>query len=429
MARLITTTPVSIGGKISFSGAVIHFNEQRTLPPLPALYDAAGYYVNSVNLWFISLVSERILQDLSSCSRALLRYWRFLERTDIRWDFMPFSRADKPLYLFRNTDLLPAINNGDLAYSTASTYMGHIIQFYNWAVSNNLLKTDEEHAPFGVDIIHIQNPDEPGKFQRRSMTIPYDLRIRSPRKTNINGAASLNPLSLEELSLMFHQLPSTPVEFRLICTLALQSGLRLEEACGFTVDALFQAAPTSHLKNRYLIRIGPENGIPTKYSKTRKIEISASLLESLKEYVIQERRLRRLNALLNRRSGAPETNNTRCRFEPLFISQQGNPVTPAVFATRWAEFRTHLKTFVPTFRHKFHDLRCTYATLRLQHLLDAGLAPHEAMDLLMGWMGHNNEATTWKYLTYLRYETLLKDKFEMMDNIMHLTLKEPPGDK
>ena len=67
--------------------------------------------------------------------------------------------------------------------------------------------------------------------------------------------------------------------------------------------------------------------------------------------------------------------------------------------------------------------------MRLQHLLDAGLAPHEAMDLLMGWMGHNNEATTWKYLTYLRYETLLKDKFEMMDNIMHLTLKEPPGDK
>lgn len=146
MARLITTTPVSIGGKISFSGAVIHFNEQRTLPPLPALYDAAGYYVNSVNLWFISLVSERMLQDLSSCSRALLRYWRFLERTDIRWDFMPFSRADKPLYLFRNTDLLPAINNGDLAYSTASTYMGHIIQFYNWAVSNNLLKTDEEQV-------------------------------------------------------------------------------------------------------------------------------------------------------------------------------------------------------------------------------------------------------------------------------------------
>lgn len=182
MARLITTTPVSIGGKISFSGAVIHFNEQRTLPPLPALYDAAGYYVNSVNLWFISLVSERMLQDLSSCSRALLRYWRFLERTDIQWDFMPFSRADKPLYLFRNTDLLPAINNGDLAYSTASTYMGHIIQFYNWAVSNNLLKTDEKHAPFGVDIIHIQNPDEPGKFQRRSMTIPYDLRIRSPEK-------------------------------------------------------------------------------------------------------------------------------------------------------------------------------------------------------------------------------------------------------
>ena len=51
------------------------------------------------------------------------------------------------------------------------------------------------------------------------------------------------------------------------------------------------------------------------------------------------------------------------------------------------------------------------------------------MDLLMGWMGHNNEATTWKYLTYLRYETLLKDKFEMMDKIMHLTLKEPPSDK
>lgn len=37
----------------------------------------------------------------------------------------------------------------------------------------------------------------------------------------------------------------------------------------------------------------------------------------------------------------------------------------------------------------------------------------------MGWMGHNHESTTWKYIRYLKRKEALRDKFSMLDTLMH----------
>jgi hypothetical protein len=42
----------------------------------------------------------------------------------------------------------------------------------------------------------------------------------------------------------------------------------------------------------------------------------------------------------------------------------------------------------------------------------------------MGWMGHKNESTTWKYLRYLKRKEVLKEKISMLDNIMHQSIEE-----
>ncbi|MCE9783090.1 hypothetical protein [Shewanella algae] len=80
--------------------------------------------------------------------------------------------------------------------------------------------------------------------------------------------------------------------------------------------------------------------------------------------------------------------------------------------------RTIVANSIP-FTHRFHDLRCSYATYRLQSLLDAGIKSTKELVLLMQWMGHNQESTTWKYLHYLDRQDALKEKVSMLDEIMH----------
>ncbi|MBK4655470.1 tyrosine-type recombinase/integrase [Enterobacter cloacae] len=110
--------------------------------------------------------------------------------------------------------------------------------------------------------------------------------------------------------------------------------------------------------------------------------------------------------------------------EPLFISQQGSPCTPQSTGARFGELRKKIINSGIAFDHKFHDLRCSYATYRLYSLLTAGIEPADALSLLMQWMGHKNESTTWKYLRYLKTKEALKEKISMLDEIMHRALLE-----
>ncbi len=73
----------------------------------------------------------------------------------------------------------------------------------------------------------------------------------------------------------------------------------------------------------------------------------------------------------------------------------------------------------PSFSHRFHDLRATYGTYRLSDLLEAKLPVIDCMELLMGWMGHKDESTTWKYLRFLKRKEAFKVKFGILDSIMH----------
>lgn len=113
----------------------------------------------------------------------------------------------------------------------------------------------------------------------------------------------------------------------------------------------------------------------------------------------------------------------RCdRHEPLFVSQQGNPATGKSIEARWIEFRAEIKQAGPSFAHRFHDLRATYGTYRLNDLLEAKLSITECMELLMSWMGHKDESTTWKYLRYLKRKDAFKVKFGILDSIMREAL-------
>ncbi|SKA57319.1 hypothetical protein CZ814_03849 [Photobacterium toruni] len=106
-------------------------------------------------------------------------------------------------------------------------------------------------------------------------------------------------------------------------------------------------------------------------------------------------------------------------FTPLFISNYGNPTESKVISARWADFRKNVRMIDLTFHHKFHDLRCTYGTYRLNDLLQSGIDTSEALDCIMSWMGHNHEQTTWKYLRYLKRKEIFLNQLSLLDEIMH----------
>ncbi|HHA2072079.1 TPA: hypothetical protein ACOEAL_004478, partial [Enterobacter ludwigii] len=68
-------------------------------------------------------------------------------------------------------------------------------------------------------------------------------------------------------------------------------------------------------------------------------------------------------------------------------------------------------------------LRSTYATYRLDNLLKSGLSEGEALDCIMGWMGHKNERTTFRYIAYLRKNEILRSTFSLLDTLMDASIQ------
>lgn len=430
MARIIHSTDVTFGATPSLTDNSVEYSAGAHCPGgLPALYDKAGHFVAVVNHWLLELKTVNRLVDINTAAKALLRYWKFLERENLHWNQFPPINRLKPTYRFRSEDLLASAREGRMAFSTASSCMLQVVRFYTWAIEHHhLVIFDEREAPFKLEFIARQNNDMLAHLRPRILVQTSDLRIRVPRHSS-SALPSLTPLSLEHLGLLTAHLNDQSKEFILMSLLACECGLRLREACSLTVNALREARPTSELKSRYYVTIGPRNGVETKYSKTRTIEVSLALLNLLNHYALSDRRGKRVCRWLTQmqtgqegmsnvhRTGAIDQDKLP-RFEPLFISQQGNPVRPEVLNARWVAFRNTLRQIDPGFRYRFHDLRSTYATYRLHNLLEIGVSESEALDCLMGWMGHRNESTTFKYIRFLKMHETLKFAFSLLDSVM-----------
>ncbi|TMP38288.1 integrase [Pseudoalteromonas rubra] len=305
--------------------------------------------------------------------------------------------------------ILSEVNNGRVSPSTANLYLKHVVQFYIWAIEESEIEINDEKAtPFTIQFVSIKRSDKLAHLKPKFVVQTSDLKIRVPKKPE----SGLNPLTSESLLTFSNKLKTEPIEFKLMCALALLSGLRKSEACSFTQEALDSAIPTSDERTRYILTVGPSTGVNTKYNKNREIEASATLICKLRDYSISERRLKKVQKL-----------KVRGQYEPLFISQYGNQTSPGTLGARWSDFRKDINCTLNNFNYSFHDLRSTYATYRLNDLLDAGLGVGQSLDCLMSWMGHNQESTTMKYIRYLKKKTALENKFGLLDQIMHDAIK------
>lgn len=400
---------------------------KNNIGSLPTLFSDDGAFLQEPNSYLFYLKAVKKAKDLNPCSRALLKYYQFLESEQLEWNHFPAIKRLKPTYLFRS-HLLKLVKCGELAHSTANTYMNQVKNFYLWTIHERYLRIKrEQEAPFKMEFIQIRNQGMLAHLRPTFTVETSDLRIKVPKDSNSQNIRPLSPLSQESLDLLIAFLPKTSEELRLQILLSIDTGMRIEEISSFTLDALSTASPVAESQHRFELTLCPQStGVQTKFDKSRRIEISIDLLEALREYQISERRLSRVNKLYTKVSHPLLLKQStiealeRCeRHEPLFISQQGNPMTRETIESRWIELRGEIQKVDTSFKHRFHDLRAAYGTYRLSDLLDANLGTIESLELLMGWMGHNNESTTWKYLRFLKRKEVFKVKFGILDSIIH----------
>jgi len=401
---------------------------------LPTLFYQNGIFNHEANSYLFYLKAIKKAEDLSPCAQALRAYYQFLEDNGLNWDNFPPVKRLKPTYLFRS-HLLKQIKQGELAHSTASVRMNQIVNYYKWLMHDGYLCIkNEKEAPFKMEFVSVQSNGTLAHISPTFTIETSDLRIKVPRDADSKNIRPLSPLSIDALGVLTHHLLRTSEELRLQSLLAIDTGMRIEEVATITLDALDTATPLAESQYRFEILLCPRStGVQTKFLKPRTVEISSSLLQLLNQYRVSERRLKRVSKLNEKieqlgNEVPPFTQKKielleRCeRHEPLFISQQGNPITGKIIESRWVEFRAEIKQAEPSFSHRFHDLRATYGTYRLNDLLEAKLPVVACMELLMGWMGHKNESTTWKYLRFLKRKEAFKIKFGILDSIMHEAL-------
>lgn len=401
---------------------------------LPTLFSKDGVFNHEANSYLFYLKAVKQAKDLSPCAQALQAFYQFLEDKDLPWDHFPPNKRLKPTYLFRS-HLLKQIKQSKLAHSTASVRMNQIVNYYKWLMHEGYLTIkNEREAPFKMEFVSIQNTGALAHLSPTFTVETSDLRIKVPKDASSKNIRPLTPLSRSALDTLTRFLPNASEELRLQVLISIDTGLRIQEVATLTLDALDTATPLAESKHRNELFVSPQsNGVQTKFAKERNVEISSELLAVLCEYRTSERRLKRVKKLEAKLDNLCDVALTlkkeaidaleRCdRHEPLFVSEQGNPVSEKSIEARWTELRQRIKEDDASFLHRFHDLRSTYGTYRLNDLLEANLPVVECMELLMGWMGHRDESTTWKYLRFLKRKEAFKVKFGILDSIMHEAL-------
>lgn len=394
-------------GEISFS-----FNGKgNKIKSIPLLYQENGLPVNVVNNWLIYLKCSLYRKRVNTQAQALLHYFFFLGQGHLKWDEMPISSRNRPTYKFSKY-LKDAVKSGSIARTTANNYLGAVVNFYKFYLNRGYKFINK---PFNYETVKIKvgggHEFMKGKFIFADTT---DIRLNLPKdKSNGGISRELVPLSEQEWNVVdkicrFQGRVSSNTaqgvtsvslseEFKLAVVLARYTGMRREELITFRAKFIYK--PTAEqLSHKYLIhsngiKISPQVGVETKGTGSRTIEIPASLMLILHQYINSQRYIVRRQLF--------ESNNLKeSDNPPLFISQSGDYFASRTFNARWGEVRNTVRLQCPSFNHKFHNLRSTYAVYRLKELLNEGIKEGDALDYIQSVMGHKSRGTLLHYLKF-----------------------------
>lgn len=418
-------------------------------------------------------------------SKALAHFFEFLESEDLaqgkkrmQWDVMSVRKHKRPTYAFRE-HLKGLANIGvknredrtddPLAISTVQSYMRAVVNFYKYHLKRAV---KFENEPFLYEFVEITTDSTSAssmKGSQRFEVLTTDLRIQATEQKKKDGLPNkLRSLSKHEWNVLDEvirkegvryvnkngvlRLARIPIEFKHIFGTQRWTGLRREEVLSLREHQVFKPSKDQIKKGYVEIKLAHKSFNDMKNDKERVVEFPAGLMSVLHEYTLNSRYIQRrdkyeakvLAKIMKAVADEPDFNRDIKEFEeetkerikkqkqtPLFISQLGDVYSKGTLNARFSEIRKVVSERLGRpFTHKPHNLRATYAVFRMRELAEAfinggedpGKAWLRALDHVKNYLGHEDDATTAKYLRQAKdddvsAEEVAEDVMEFADSI------------
>ncbi|OXY81366.1 tyrosine-type recombinase/integrase [Oceanimonas doudoroffii] len=353
-----------------------------------------------INLYVIRKASDG-RKDLTPTVKAFKVWVRWL----IDYNINPFSsyefKYDSPTYGFRQY-LIERVSSETLSSSTANAYILVIKDFYDMLDYEGIVNS-ENYYKSKLSIV-----DGYRKVQSS------DLAIRVVKA----GGKSLKPLNEKTQAKLLSLMENQSEEFKLILKLMLTCGLRLSEVITLPEsifrEELFQGE--SVIRG---LKIGPSVNVETKFSKEREIFFTSNLLEQVLDYKNSKRySLRKLKRESRNPLGAKSSR--------LFISKTGRDFSKQAFYSAWFRLKKEYeRKYCDIFPHKPHDLRATFANNLIKFAMNIEPGNQEVcISVTKYFMGHVDEKTTLKYVSFFHQEGFANCIAQVMDEFFSTALKD-----
>ncbi len=364
--------------------------------------------ITEVNNWLLYKCLYEDCKDTRRHADALLKYYWFLHDTDVVWDDFPYSINKRPTYRYKKylKDLYASDDKEiSLSRTTANNYMNSVVSFYKHYLNKGY---KFQHPPFQHETVKVTTSNSHTNISKSKTHIvaSTDLRLKLPKSQKPDIKRELKALSKAQWTALNDLLSnsrkviriegetrktvSLPEESSLMFRLMRYTGMRREEVVTFPVNFIRKI---NHDDRSYIrVRIGPSQGVLTKNSKERTIEIPVFLMKELHDYTTSNRYINRREKLKIR--------NTNIKIIPLFIQYAGEPYNLKTLNARFSEIRKTLDIMgVQGFdEHKPHNLRATYAVFRLRELRNSGVKGQKLADFIQSRLGHEDIEVTESYL-------------------------------
>jgi len=336
------------------------------------LFTSDGKPVFEPNAYILSRRIVEGTKDVKPTCFHLLRYFRFLDANQLKWNDHEEQLQRYPIFLYRGY-LDSQIEKGCLTRNTAVSALSIARRFYLFCYRHRYIT---------------QLPYEVTGTTKYGQTLT-DCSIRSQkRETNLQP---LNGLDIQHVRYNWH-CNGLSLEFRLMVSVALSVGLRAIEVTD--IKPKHFAIPKSFSgKTLTGIWIGSDHDCKTKYGINRQVSMPIWLMKSINQYHQSDRYKKRQQLYFM---------STGDMSPPAFINKDGNPFTSKSLNTLWAKLRTAIQeNSNPHFKHKLHDCRATFGAYKLESLNQIKeLSMMQALKMLKDEMGHKDLETTMLYLKH-----------------------------
>nr|WP_198984251.1 site-specific integrase [Herbaspirillum sp. ASV7] len=389
------------------AGALEYTEENKEpIEALPQIFWKNGESWSEANLYAIHRAAPRMIdsETVKRKMKHLLYYACYLEDQGKDWRHFPARTEDKVLIPFRK-HLLDNSRLGLIATSTASNCINAVVEFYRFALDNNLI--NPKNKMWNERLASVPFYDSVG-FRSVLTTSTTDLRIPNKKREGTTLEDGLTPLSAAHTSALLEYTAklATP-ELHLMLCKGFFSGARNETVGTLTVSGLYIASPDPNTEGIFRLPAGPGTSIKTKGSVSGSLWVPEALLNDLKKYGTSTRRL------LREAKAKPEHKDL------LFLTRSGKPYEVGTLDRLIEELREKCCSIGMRFMRNFifHECRATFGTWLARELIMTGLDTSTVMLELKSAMFHADERTTWRYIKFLE---VTKAKIEIADKFNEL---------